>query len=181
MRAVLISLCICTLNAGCDAECDEPGRIDGHYATFSNAATDDWSITGLSADQEDEQMALLDAIFANGWSEWELKYIPGNTNFQLELDGQPYTASYEQDEVTCNSFTLSFSGTYTTEINSVHQFSWEGDMSYFGTHLGGIYSYIDTYTQTILEEDGETSTQLSGAITILDGEVRASDHDDTGS
>ena len=181
MRNALISLCIGLLSAGCDAECDEPGRIDGHYATFSNAATDDWEITGLSVDQDDEQMALLGAIFANGWSEWELNYIPGNTNFQLDLDGQPYTATYVQDETTCNSFTLSFSGTYTTDINSVHQFSWEGEMSYLGTHLGGTFSYTATYTRTILGEDGESSTQLNGTITILDGEIRASDHDDTGS
>jgi hypothetical protein len=180
MRAALISLCICVLTTGCDTECDEPGRIDGDYSVFSNSSTDDWSISGLSTEQEDEQMALLDAIFANGWSEWELKYIPGNTNFQLELDGQPYTASYDQDETTCNSFILSFSGTYTTEINSVHQFSFEGEMSYFGTHLGGTYSYTDTFEQTILDDTGEGSTLLSGAITILDGEIRATDQEDSG-
>jgi hypothetical protein len=176
MRNALWALCPLLLASGCDAECDEPGRIDGEYAAFSNAATDGWSITGFSDDETDEQIVLLDGIFANGWSEWELKYIPGKTDFQLELDGQPYTADYVQNETTCNSFLLSFSGSYTTDVNSLHEFSWEGDLSYFGSHLGGTYSYTDSWTQTLFEEDDageEQSTQYSGTITILDGEFRA--------
>ena len=93
-------------------------------------------------------------VFANGRSEWELKYIPGNTSFQLSLDDQPFTASYTQDTDACNSFLLKFSGTYTTEVDSIHQFSWEGELSYFGTKLGGTFSYTDDWTQTIQQDDG---------------------------
>ena len=173
MRTALIALGISLLTTACDAECEEPGRIDGTYAVFSNAATDDWTITGLSEDQDEEQMEILGALFANGWSIWSLNYIPGKTNFQLELDGQPFTANYEQEDLSCNSFTLSFSGNYASDAGSIHTFSWEGDLNYFGSHLGGTYSYTDSWTHTA---DG-----LSGTITIIDGEMRANEADDTGS
>ena len=184
MRTLRICLTLVPFQLGCNSECEDPGRIDGDYAVFSNTASDDWTITGFSVEQEEEQTALLNSVFANGRSEWDLKYIPGNTSFQLSLNDQPFTALYTQDTESCNSFLLKFSGTYTTDIDSIHQFSWEGELSYFGAKLGGTFSYRDDWTQTIQEDDGNGGTQnvpLNGTLTIIDGEFNASSKQDTGS
>ena len=158
--------------SGCDADCDDPSRLSNGYAVYSNFTTDRWELTGFDQEDEDERLALLDALFVNGWSEWDLDYLPGQQAFDIFLDGQPYVATYSQDENTCNTFQLSFAGTFTSRENSVHDFKWNGDLSYFGTHLGGTFSYTDSWQ----------TADRSGTMTVKDAEMRANERrgQDTG-
>ena len=174
--ALFLGLAALAATAGCDADCDDPSRIDGTYNVFSSVAASD-QITG-----ENVEFYPLEDAFFNGWSRWELKYIPSNDTFQLSLDDQPFSATYSESAENCNTFTLDFQGTYTTEVTS-HDFVWSGELTYMGTHLGGTWSYQDAWSGTV-GDDGEN---VNGSINVPAGELNAniagspSDfHDDTG-
>lgn len=169
MRVYLPALIVAAAATGCDSDCGNPGRIDGTYAVWSNVTSDAYTITGL--DDAQDRSAVMDAAFINGWSQWDFKYVPSNDSFALEVDGQTYTAAYEESGASCNAFTFSFAGLYDSEADTVHTFDWSGDLNYMGGHIEGTYSYSDTWTST----EGAT-----GSITIPDGEVRGTLGEDTG-
>jgi len=168
MRALLVALCAVVV-AGCDSDCGNPGRLDGTYSVWSNVTSDDYTIDGL--DDAAEQIEVLDAAFINGWSQWQFKYVPSKDDFTLEIDGQPYTATYTEASDDCNAMSMKFNGQYDSEADTVHTFDWQGDLAYMGAHITGTFSYSDTWTRT----DGAT-----GSIDIPSGELRARLGEDTG-
>lgn len=169
-RATPVLLLLAVAAAGCDSDCDDPSRLNGRYATFSNISTPLDQVTGESVDSYPWKH-----VFINGWSVWELKYIPKNSSFQVYVDEQPYTASFTPDANNCNSFELKFKGTYTADDGSAHQFKWDGALAYFGTHIGGTFTWQDDWSGA----DGG-----SGSISIPEGEVtanlRTGENTDTG-
>jgi hypothetical protein len=151
--------------AGCDADCDNPSRIDGEYAMWSNITSSESEVSGDNTDD-----FPLEEVFINGWSEWDLKYIPSQGAVQLDINGQPFDATYQQEIENCNQFSMSISGDYTTEVNSIHSFEWNGDMRYMGTHLSGTWNYSDSWSNN---SDG-----TSGSLSVPAGELTANLKDD---
>ncbi len=160
----------------CDADCDSPERLDGNWIVWSNVTATADQMSGTNV----EDYPLTD-VFFNGWSEWNLKYLPSKSAFQLSVDGQPYEASYTEAAESCNSFAMGFGGTYTTDTTD-HVFEWTGDLSYQGSHIGGTWSYSDEWTGS--DSDGGT---IEGSITVPSGDLNANvpgsatDFSDTGS
>ena len=144
------------LLAGCDPDCGNPARLDGNYDVWQNVA-DASTVSGenLSAYPYD------DTVF-NGASAWNIKWVPGDSSFQLSINDQPFTgASYDESETGCNTFTLLFDGSYEAEPGSVHALTWEGELTWYGDELNGNYTYTDTWA------NDETGT--SGTINVPDG------------
>ena len=148
------------LFVGCDPDCGDTSRMDGEYVVWSHAAVSDEMVTGDNSEEYPYRH-----IFANGWSEWDLKYIPSKQAFQMLVDGQAYEGSYVPSDNNCNSFTLTFQGTYSTDVDTAHSFLWQGDLSYMGVHLAGTYRYEDNWT--------DPATGLQGNLTIPEGELTA--------
>jgi len=157
--AILPALGFLSILGGCDADCDDPTRLESRYSVFSNVTDDSWTLTGMEGADDAERRALLESLFVNGWSEWIFEYVPGDGSFQVYIDGHPYPAEYQQSADNCNAFSLGISGTYTTEIDTAHDFIWNGSMAYFGSHLGGSFIYRDDWTS--LDRSG--STKISAA------------------
>jgi len=158
---------------GCDVDCDDVNRIDGFYAVWSNSATTPDAFTGQNLNLD---VYPFEEMFFNGWSEWDMEYVPSDKLFRLKINDQPYQALYSQDPDNCNAFTLDIQGTYVTDIDSTHSFTWKGNLAYFGAHLGGAFSYEDSWTLV----DG-----TSGTLVVPEGEFTAasrdnSNNDDTG-
>ncbi len=155
-----MSLLMAMILMGCDPDCGDTSRMDGEYAVWSHSAVTDDLITGTNLDAYP-----YDKVFVNGWSEWDLKYVPSKKAFQLSIDGQPFEAAYQQDTANCNAFTLSFQGTYATDDNTTHSFTWQGDLAYLGVHLSGTFVYEDAWT--------DLATGDQGSISIPSGELNA--------
>ncbi len=164
-RLALTCLLSLPLLGGCDSDCDQPARIDGAYNVWSNVVDHTPAASALPAEYP------VDEIFYNGRSEWQLKYVPASSSFDLVLDDQAYSADFRQDATRCNAFHLSFDGTYVSTRGAQHQFTWEGDLVYFGTHIGGTWGYSSDWT------DPATSTQ--GHIVAV-GEMNGNVSSDTG-
>lgn len=143
---------------GCVGECRPDSRMDGTYAVWSY-------VTAPTEDIEGDNIAAYPwpAMFFNGWSEWTLEYIPAQSVVQIELDGQPFTATFHREPEDCENFTLSFSGTWLSEWDTRHNFEWDGDLAYQGPQIGGTFQYADTWSDP---ETGET-----GSISIPLGEI----------
>ncbi|MDP6932219.1 MAG: hypothetical protein QGG40_04845 [Myxococcota bacterium] len=160
MARLPLTLSPLILLLGCDPDCETPARINGEYAVLSTISAVSASTTGTDYP--------FDAVFFNGWSEWELKYIPSQKGFQIYIDDQPFSASFEQSAENCNNFTMSIEGDYTSSEGNIHSFGWDANLTYFGTHLGGIFTYSDTWsssdgsaTGTLSELQGEYSANLT--------------------
>ena len=144
----------------CDPECDDTSRINGKYAVNSHVSVPSDQITGSNLDNYP-----YGGVFFNGWSSWELQYVPGRQAFQVVLDDQAYEADYSQDPSNCNAFTLTMEGTYASDQGTLHTFKWSGDLVYLGVKLRGVYSYEDTWN--------DPSTGESGSINVPEGELLA--------
>lgn len=146
---------------GCDSDCDNPARLDGHYAVWSNVISHD--------PEEMPEGYNVREIFYNGWSEWTLKYIPAQESYDLVLDGQNYTASYTANDDNCNHFGLDAKGTYATAGGSRHTFKWAGDLMYYGSHLGGTWTYTSTWENPDTGDSGEVSARGEMTGTVVEG------------
>jgi hypothetical protein len=104
-------------------------------------------------------------IFYNGHSEWLLRYVQNQRSFDLELDGQQYSAKFQQAADNCNAFTLSFDGVYVSPGGTQHQFEWNGDLVYFGSHMGGTFEYYSDWN--------DVGTGTAGHVWTV-GELRSS-------
>lgn len=146
---------------GCNPECDPASRLDGRYAAWSHSAGDVSTISGKNLDDYP-----YTAVFFNGWSEWSLAYIAAQRAFELSIDEQPYIANYtEVPGGSCNDFVLDFGGTYVSERGTTHDFEWQGELLYFGTHIGGTFGYSDTWR--------DPATDDEGSIVVPEGEITA--------
>ncbi len=164
MRAFAVLLPASLLfTAGCDADCGNPARLDGTYTVTANTINDDWSVSGFTEDEGDEEVQHLYGVFANGSSTWQLKHIPADDGFRVTIDGQQFAASYTPTDANCNRFELALSGAWTNPNNgATHQFSWVGDLVWTGDALGGDFTYEDEWGL-----DGRT-----GSVAIPSGEVK---------
>ena len=147
---------------GCDPDCGEPSRLDGLHRVWSNVVEHDPPVDSVPAEYPAEE------VFYNGYSEWRLRYVASQRSFDLEVDGQKFSAAFSDDPENCNAFGLAFSGVYVTSSGTQHGFLWEGDLLYFGNHLGGTWSYRsdwdDAATDTAghVEADGELHSTTAG-------------------
>lgn len=160
MRPVAL-LAISALAAACDADCGDPARMDGAWSTWSNV-TDASTVTGENL----EDYPFEEALF-NGWTDWQLKWVPGAKSFQLAVDEEPFTATYAEEASSCNAFNLDFSGTWETAEGTRHDFRWEGNLRYYGDELGGTFSYADEWYTS-------GSGGASGTIVVPEAEFTAS-------
>lgn len=151
---------------GCNPDCDDPGRVNGAYTVFSNAASEDWTASGLPPELPD-QAALLGGILANGEGEWALQYTPNAAAYAVEIEGQRFLAEVGESEAGCNLLALEMSGVWTSEVGSVHTFTWSGELLWSDERLDGTYAYADTWAWD----------DLSGAIDIPDGQLRGERQD----
>lgn len=122
----------------CGDRCEDISRIDGAYAVLHEAEPSAATGSGVAAYPWDD-------VFVGGWSEWDLRYVPGNQTFDLDLDGQAFRAAYVADTQDCEAFTLSFEGTYVGEGGSLHDFAWVGALEVAGSHLQGTASWSDVW------------------------------------
>lgn len=137
---------------GCGDSCPEISRLDGGWAVYAE---------GKSATVSGSDAASFPwgDVFADGWSEWDLSWVAGRGDFNLELDGQPFSATYTPDAVDCDAFTLSFDGRYLGEGGSSHDFTWTGDLSRAGSHFEGTFSFEDTWSDPKAGHQGTLSVQ----------------------
>lgn len=144
---------------GCEAECQSDTRMTGDYATWSYVTADTEDITGNNvADYP------YPAMFFNGWSEWTLEYVPANESVKIWINEQPFEArDFFRDPEDCINWSMSFGGTYLSEWGSRHSFTWAGQLEYEGPHIGGTWTYEDSWT---MDAEG-----LSGTIEIPLGEI----------
>lgn len=157
MRAILI-FSLAALAPACGDRCEPVSRLDGGWAVYTDA--DAATVTG-----DNQGDYPWDEVFAAGWSEWSLTYVPATQSFQLDLDGQPFDAAYTPDDVDCDAFSLAFDGTWLGGRGSVHDFTWTADLLLTGAHLEGSYRYDDVW------QDRAAGT--SGSLTIQDGSFTA--------
>jgi len=146
------------LAQGCNADCDNPERLEGHYAVWSNTVQHNPS-------EIPEGYPVKD-IFYNGWSEWTLSFVPGQEAFDLVLDGEPFTAAYTPADDNCNHFALTFRGTYTTSNGTLSDLQWKGDLMYYGSHIGGTWTYASTWENPDTLDSGEIAAtgEMTGAL-----------------
>lgn len=139
---------------GCDESCPEVSRLDGGWAVYAEGGQ-------AGASGSNSGSFPWDDVFVEGWSEWDLAWVAGRGDFDLDVDGQPFTATYTPDAVDCDAFTLSFDGRYLGEAGSVHDFNWTGALVRAGAHFEGSFSFEDTWSDPAAGEEGTLS--LSGA------------------
>ena len=150
---------------GCDPDCDNPSRLNGLHNVWSNVVEHN-----PAPDAIPEEYPVSE-IFYNGHSEWQLRYVQAQRSFDVDIDGQKYSADFAQDDDNCNAFTLDLAGTYISAGGTSHDFVWSGDMVYFGTHMGGTFAYESSWTDVNSSTSGHVRTR---------GELRSSTKDDTG-
>jgi hypothetical protein len=162
MRHVLltaVALVLAPLAVGCDPDCDNPSRLDGRHSVWSNVVEHTPAAQAIP-----DEYPVYD-IFYNGHSEWRLRYVQNQRAFDLVLDDQAYQASFRQDPDNCNAFSLSFEGVYVSSGGTQHDFRWDGDLVYFGTHMGGTFEYSSDWT--------DVGTSTAGHVWTV-GELRSS-------
>jgi hypothetical protein len=142
MRRTLFTIAVpllALLTVGCDPDCDNPSRLDGRHSVWSNVVEHTPVVTAIPS-----EYPVYD-IFYNGHSEWRLRYVQNQRAFDLVLDDQAYQAAFLQDPDNCNAFSLSFEGVYVSPGGTQHDFSWQGDLVYFGSHMGGTFEYVSDW------------------------------------
>ena len=148
------------LFAGCDPDCDNPKRLDGAYAVFSNTIEHT-----PAADAIPDEYPIGD-VFYNGHSSWDFRYIPSAAGFDLTIDGQLFSASFEPSDENCNAFAMGFSGTYVSQGGGTHDFTWLGDLVYFGSHLGGTFEYSAAWSDVASGTQGHVAAtgEMNGTL-----------------
>ncbi len=180
------------LLVGCDADCDDPARINGTYAAFhalfnASGTTSDGDDTGDTGDTDTTAKAgpavvegyddVSYALFANGWSQWGLTWAESTGSLKVAaadarermgdpglVDGQTFTwqGQLTQGGTNCNAFDLVMNGVYTTSAGTSHTFDYTSSLTWQGDALAGTFTYADTFSGA----DG-----ASGSITAATGEV----------
>lgn len=176
----------------CDADCDDPARLNGSYAVFHDVlnATGD-APTGDTGGGDTAADAAKDAggatasgydgytyaVFANGWSHWNLTWSQSTGKLKIaasdakermgdpaEVDGQAFTWSGDlvEQDGNCNAFDLTLTGQYTSSDEAVHSFEYQAELSWKGTGLAGTYTYTDGFT---------TPGGAAGSISNAKGDV----------
>lgn len=176
------------LFAGCDADCDNLGRVDGTYAVFHDVLNvgEANAAEGDGAGKAEGGKAVTDnydevsySTLINGWSRWNLKWSPGTGKVTIlasdamermgdpgQNDGQSFTwtGSMSQREGNCNIFDLSVAGLWSTSLETHHTFTYESELVWTSEGLGGTYTYSDTFTE------GD-NLDPAGGITKAQGEA----------
>ena len=152
--------------AGCNNECDDPTRIEGQWAMFGNATSTDWQVTGFTEAEREagDEAKLLNNVFANGWSTWDIRYTPGRDSYAIDIDGQTFEAKHSASEQSCNRIDLELAGIFVSDGGSIHDFAMEVEVVWTGDEMAGSWAYADTWTL-----DGR-----NGAINIPAGELHGS-------
>jgi hypothetical protein len=165
MRTMILLGPVLALLAACDSECDDPKRIDGQWAVFANATSSDWQVTGFTEEERaaGDQAALLDNIFPNGWSTWDIRYTPGRDRYAIEIDGQNFEADHTPDATSCNRIQLTMAGLYQAPEGSTHEFDMDAEVVWTGDELVGSFAYADAWT----------TDEKDGVVRIPAGELRA--------
>ena len=156
---LVFALMAAPLAGGCDPDCDNPSRLDGRHSVWSNVVEHTPAADAIPGEYP------VGDIFYNGHSEWRLRYVQNQRAFDLELDEQAYQAVFEQDDNNCNAFQLSFEGVYVSPGGTQHTFTWDGDLVYFGSHMGGTFEYASDWS--------DVATSTSGHVWTV-GELRSS-------
>lgn len=156
-------LTVLVLGAGCGGErCPEISRLDGGWAIYLE-------VDPASASGNNSGNFPWEDMFVGGWSEWDLEYLPSREEFQLEVDGQPFVASYVPDAVDCETFTLAFDGRYLGEQGSTHDFTFTSTLTQAGVHMDGSFALDDAWEDSA---EGSTGT-LTVSNGVFTGNVRA--------
>ena len=150
---------------GCEYDCDSPSRLDGMWAVMSESITPFSEVTGTNVELYPKHLSFIE-----GWTEWDFDYVPSQRYFQLEIDGHPFNATFDQAPDRCNDFTLRIEGKWVSE-ESTHDFLWMGDLSYYGTHVSGEFSYDDSWSWT----DPSSGEQVSGVYHLPAGHIQSSE------
>lgn len=171
----------------CDADCDDPARINGDYAALHTLLNVSGTATGGddSGDDTAEATAKSEAIvagydevsyalFANGWSHWALTRVTatGEVNVSMSdarermgdpgvVDGQTFswTGSLNEAADNCNAFDLTMQGQFTTSSGTIHNFQYTSALTWQGDGLAGTFTYADAYTHS----DGTAGGSIDGA------------------
>lgn len=174
------------LLAACDADCENPARLNGTYAGFHTIlnlsgesddtgedATKAEGAAGATAAEYDD---LSYSVFVNGWSRWDLTWASSSGQIKAKVSdakermGDPgevsgtvstWSGDLTESEENCNAFDLRLRGQFTTPQGTEHLFAYTADLVWQGDGLAGTFLYSDSYSG----EDG------SGALGNARGEV----------
>jgi hypothetical protein len=150
----------------CDPDCGDPSRLDGLHRVWSNVVEHSPAVDALPEEYPAGE------VFYNGYSEWRLRFVASQRAYDLEVDGQKYSATYLADPENCNAFGLAFGGVFVTPSGTQHDFGWDGELVYFGNHLGGTWDYTSDWSDLATGASGNVEAQ---------GELHSTTAGDTGS
>lgn len=189
--------------AACDADCDDPARINGDYAALHtllnvSGTAADGADTGDTAEADAKAEAVASgydevsyALFANGWSHWSLTRVTatGEVNISMidarermgdpgTVDGQTFswTGALTEAADNCNAYDLAMQGQFTTSAGTIHNFQYTSALTWQGTGLAGTFTYADAFTHA----DGSEGGSIDGATGEVVLVLQAGDTFDTG-
>ena len=172
----------------CDADCEDPARINGTYAAFhvmqnvSGVAPEGGGDTAEAdakarSTVEGYDDGLAYSLFTNGWSRWAVTWAQatGSVNITMmdgrermgdpaAVDGQAFTWDGQLTEASdnCNALALVGQGQFTSSAGTIHNFKYTSDLSWQGDAIAGTFTYSEGYSSA----DGD-----AGAIEGAAGEV----------
>ncbi|NOY27564.1 MAG: hypothetical protein GXP62_17000 [Oligoflexia bacterium] len=152
--------------AACQNTCQSDTRMNGDYAVWSY-------VTAPTEDLSGQNIADYPwpGMFFNGWSEWSLEYVSGQSTVNLSIDDQPFAANFTRVVDDCRNFTLDFDGTYLTDVGSTHAFVWHGDLAYQGPEISGTWSYKDTWSNVAEGTSGSVDVPLGELSMTAGGKI----------
>jgi len=154
----------------CGSDCEDTTRLDGDWSVTSRVADARWQISGFDTSSEDasvateaaiEEAELLAQLVVNGSFLWNLRRDGTSDQYALRIDDQSYEARIVPRKGACNSFDIRFSGMWPGAEGSVHNFSFDGRMTFLGDELTGAWKYSDNFSW---DDRG-----ASGAVAIPSG------------
>ncbi len=141
--------------SACGADCEDATRFDGVWSVSSHVSSANWQVSGFNVDAadtadaqaaENDQADLLAQLFVNGTEDWTLARDGTSKAARLTISGQSYDARLTEDEDACNSFKLTFQGTWNGNEGSLHTFKYDGTVTFLGDEMTGAWSYTDNFT-----------------------------------
>ena len=149
-----LALALLMLSAtGCGVACDASSEINGRYAVFANVLEYD----GTNLEVFPSYMSP-----ANGWSDWDMAWPEGSETVAVAIDNQSYVAESTSDPRYCGTFSMSFSGTYTSVNDTTHEFVADGDFVVFGPQLEGDWTWEESWALDDATGTFSATGQLSG-------------------
>ena len=163
VRLFALTLPIAGTMWGCGSDCDDTTRLDGDWQVSCRVADDSWQVSGFDTTSADDTIAaeaaidqadLLAQLPVNGTSVWSIARSGSSDSYTLRVDGQEYEARMVPKKGACNAFDVDFSGAWQGDEGSVHNFTFDGQLTFLGDEITGAWKYSDNFSWDDREATG---------------------------